>query len=305
MEQIKEKRNAVFVAAGKDSLHRQLLSGNADFDLHLLVYDDSYDKFCHDTDFIYGSSGYKMDMTYRYLQQHPSYLDEYEYFFLMDDDVRMTTEEVNKLFMLMRKYNLKIAQPSLLMSYYTYSHTANHPLCVLRYTNFVEMMVPCFSKEALRRVLPTFKRQVRGCGIEMHWPVLIEVTHRDMAIIDAVHAVHTRPLQPWSKEDHANMLKYLADNHLDWSIEEYSSVPLHSGSRWWVGKTSFDRLRHLSKIKTQQFFREGLCQMKISDAMPVLSFLWLNSLLWNDRKCWDVAERLLGKLREIKGKNHI
>ena len=55
------KKNAVFVAAGEGSLHRQLLKGDANFDLHLLIYDGSYSKFCNDTDFIACDAGYKMD----------------------------------------------------------------------------------------------------------------------------------------------------------------------------------------------------------------------------------------------------
>ena len=80
MEQTTYKKNAVFVSAGKTSLHRQLLKGDADFDLHLLIYDDSYSLFCDDTKFISVQSGYKMDMTYRYLQSHPDFLENYEYY---------------------------------------------------------------------------------------------------------------------------------------------------------------------------------------------------------------------------------
>ena len=203
------KKNAVFVAAGKDSLHRQLLKCEADFDLHLLIYDDSYNKYCNDSDFICADAGYKMDMTYRYLHRHPEFMEKYEYFFLMDDDIEMSTEEVNKLFRMMREYKLQIAQPSLVMSYYTYEHTLHNPLCILRYTNFVEMMVPCFSREALAKVLPTFQKKVRGCGIEYHWPMLINTNRQDMAIIDLVCAKHVRPLQPWSVNDEKNLRDYL------------------------------------------------------------------------------------------------
>lgn len=139
------KKNAVFVPVGKDSLHRQLLKGDADFDLHLLIYDGSYNKFCNDSDFVACDAGYKMDMIYRYLHRHPELFEKYEYFFLLDDDIVISTEDVNRLFSMMREYQLKIAQPSLVMSYYTYKHTAFHPFYILRYTNFVEMMMPCFS----------------------------------------------------------------------------------------------------------------------------------------------------------------
>ena len=54
------KKNAVFVPVGMDSLHRQLLKGDADFDLHLLIYDGSYNKFCNDSDFVACDAGYEV-----------------------------------------------------------------------------------------------------------------------------------------------------------------------------------------------------------------------------------------------------
>lgn len=88
----------------------------------------------------------------------------------------------------MKEYRLKIAQPSLSNSYYTYEHTLHNPMCTIRYTNFVEMMMPCFSREALMAVMGTFEDHVRWCGIEYHWPLLINSNKRDIAIVDSVQA---------------------------------------------------------------------------------------------------------------------
>lgn len=219
------KLNCVFIPTGQDSLHRQLLKGKADFDLHLLIYDKSYNKWCNDTTFIGTDSGYKMDMTYRYLQRHRDYLEHYEYFFLLDDDIEISTEEVNKLFSYMREYRLRIAQPSLVMSYYTYEHTLHNPTCKLRYTNFVEMMMPCFSREALKLVLPTFEKKVRWMGIEWHWSLLVNTNKRDIAVVDDVKAIHGRPLQSWSKECYQLMETYMKVHHLSRDIVEYSYQP--------------------------------------------------------------------------------
>lgn len=298
LESVNHKKNAVFVAAGRDSLHRQLLKGDAGFDLHLLIYDDSYDDFCNDTEFVVSDSGYKMDMTYRYLHQHPEYLEEYDYFFLMDDDIEMSTEDVNKLFQMMGKYNLKIAQPSLVMSYYTYRHTVNHPLCILRYTNFVEMMVPCFSKEALAKVLPTFEKQVRGCGIEMHWAKLIDSTHKDMAIIDVVHARHVRPLQPWTQDDRKNMLKYLKVHSLIWNVKEYTSILLEKTKTGEHKKRSFDELRILYVNLRQKFQDSQFEHWNMKNVLFLIGFLNDYASLWNDRKTLDLAEKLTEIVRQ-------
>ena len=288
------KKNAVFVPVGKDSLHRQLLKGDADFDLHLLIYDDSYNKFCNDSDFVACDAGYKMDMIYRYLHRHPELFEKYEYFFLLDDDIVISTEDVNRLFSMMREYQLKIAQPSLVMSYYTYKHTAFHPFYILRYTNFVEMMMPCFSRDALKAVLPTFEQKIRWCGIEMHWPVLVGSNHKDMAIVDAVSAKHTRPVQSWNSLSQLQQENYLKKHNLSWSIEMYGGLPLDNVD--FEGKQAFDEVRtYCEKIK-QDLYHGGLLKMKKSEVNSVIFFLKLNSILWNDHASWDVASRLAYKL---------
>ena len=287
------KKNAVFVPVGKDSLHRQLLKGDADFDLHLLIYDGSYNKFCNDSDFIACDAGYKMDMTYRYLHRHPEFLEKYEYFFLMDDDIVISTEDVNRLFSMMREYKLKIAQPSLVMSYYTYKHTVFNPFYILRYTNFVEMMMPCFSRDALKAVLPTFEQKIRWCGIEMHWPVLIGSNHNDMAIVDAVSARHTRPVQSWNSLSQLQQENYLKKHNLSWSIEMYGGLPLDNVD--FEGKRAFDEVRtYCEKIK-QDLYHGGLLKMKKSEVNSVIFFLKLNSILWNDHTSLDVVRRLADK----------
>lgn len=288
------KKNAVFVLVGKDSLHRQLLKGDADFDLHLLIYDGSYNKFCNDSDFVACDAGYKMDMIYRYLHRHPELFEKYEYFFLLDDDILISTEDVNRLFSMMREYQLKIAQPSLVMSYYTYKHTAFHPFYILRYTNFVEMMMPCFSRDALKAVLPTFEKEIRWCGIEMHWPVLVGSNHKDMAIVDAVSAKHTRPVQSWNSLSQLQQENYLKKHNLSWSIEMYGGLPLDNVD--FEGKQAFDEVRtYCEKIK-QDLYHGGLLKMKKSEVNSVIFFLKLNSILWNDHTSWDVASRLAYKL---------
>lgn len=288
------KKNAVFVPVGKDSLHRQLLKGDADFDLHLLIYDGSYNKFCNDSDFVACDAGYKMDMIYRYLHRHPELFEKYEYFFLLDDDIVISTEDVNRLFSMMREYQLKIAQPSLVMSYYTYKHTAFHPFYILRYTNFVEMMMPCFSRDALKAVLPTFEQKIRWCGIEMHWPVLVGSNHKDMAIVDAVSAKHTRPVQSWNSLSQLQQENYLKKHNLSWSIEMYGGLPLDNVD--FEGKQAFEEVRtYCEKIK-QDLYHGGLLKMKKSEVNSVIFFLKLNSILWNDHASWDVASRLAYKL---------
>lgn len=141
-------KNCLISAVGKNSLHKLWAKGTCNFDIHLIVYDDSIDMFRNDADFICIIKGYKLKVIYRYLEANPHFLDVYDYFFFPDDDIKMDAVTINALFDTMRQYELRIAQPALSMSYSTWAHTLKDRYYQLRYTDFVEMMVPCFSNRA-------------------------------------------------------------------------------------------------------------------------------------------------------------
>ena len=207
-------RNCLIVAAGEGSRHREWIQGECDFDVHLLVYDDSVEKWRDDTEHICKLTGYKLKMTYAYLTRYPEILEQYDYFLLADDDISMTSADVNAIFDAMHRYRLQIGQPSLVDSYYSWYHTLHDEFCLLRYTNFVEVMIPCFSREALRKVLFTFNENDCGWGTESHWPLLINTNKRDIAIIDEVKVVHTRPVQSGSPQNFMDLDAYLKKYNL-------------------------------------------------------------------------------------------
>ena len=226
---IPRKKNCVISAVGRGSLHREWLKGKEEpcFDLHLMVYDKSFSDFFSDADFITYRKGQKLKLLYFYLSCHPEYVDEYEYFFIPDDDILADADTINKLFYLMRKYSIEIGQPSLSESYCTYPHTLRDHMCILRYTNFVEMMVPCFSRNALKAVFRTFNAGKNGWGIEWHWPILIKSTCSDMAVIDDVCVVHTRPVRPFigRMDCVMEMREYKKLHCLDGIIHEWGFIP--------------------------------------------------------------------------------
>ena len=221
-----KNKNCIISAIGKNSLHKTWVANNRKIDLHLIVYDESYDKYKNDTKFICSLKGYKLRLVYLYLQQHPEYIEQYDYFFIPDDDISINEKNIRILFRMMRKYNLQIAQPALTNSYYTYPHTLRNKLCILHYTNFIEMMLPCFSKEALKKVLTTFNANESGWGVEWHWPLLINSNEKDMAIIDCIEAIHTRPVQNGRKENEIECRKYIQKYKLDTHIYTFEYIKL-------------------------------------------------------------------------------
>lgn len=222
----REISNCVIAVVGKDSLHRKWIkdSEHRNFDLHLIVYDDSFSRYEGDTPFVCQSTGHKLKLVYEYLMLHADYMEKYDFFFIPDDDVCMTAQQISGFFELMDRYGLKIAQPSLTESYFTFKHTLQDRRFKLRYTDFVEMMVPCFSREALRKVLFTFNENRSGWGTEYHWASLIGSSRTDMAIIDEIAVRHVRPIQSWTRKNFDEMQDYLKKYGLSRQIHVYSFI---------------------------------------------------------------------------------
>ena len=238
-------RNCVISAVGKNSLHKMWTEDNGDFDLHLIVYDDSMELFRDDAEYVCHIKGYKLKIIYKYLEINPQFKDMYDYFFFPDDDIRMNATTINALFEAMRRYDLKIAQPAMQMSYYTWPHTLYDRYCKLRYTNFVEMMVPCFSRDALQKVLFTFNENETGWGTETHWPLLINAMPHDMAIIDEVKVVHTRPIQSGQEIHKKELAAYLYKFRLKTQVEFYDVIPSQDGCLYCCNKTIFMSIRFM------------------------------------------------------------
>lgn len=188
-------RSCIISAVGKDSFHKSWIDRlNNEYDLHLLVYDDSYNAYKNDSSFVIRSEGRKFNSIFRYLNENNHLLEEYDYYYLPDDDIFIDDVNIRRLFGYMEEFQLAIAQPALTNSFYSHPTTVKQRNSILRYTNFVEMMQPCFSSEALKKVLFTFNENLSGWGMDYHWGELIDYRRCNMAIIDDITSVHTRPI---------------------------------------------------------------------------------------------------------------
>jgi len=199
--------NCIISTVGKTSLHNSWLNKSTKVDLHLIVYDDSYDMFKTDSPFVTKAKGHKFKLVYDYLHENPHILNQYEYFYLPDDDIQINSKNIKKLFAYMKQYNLAIAQPAIANSYYSHAHLKRLPGRKIRYTNFVEIMQPCFSRKALIKVLFTFNENQTGWGIDFHWGKILDYGQRNMAVIDDVISLHTRPVQSNHKQELEDYLK--------------------------------------------------------------------------------------------------
>jgi hypothetical protein len=190
------RRNLVVLRAGEKSLHREWFSANAadrTWDLVVSWYGQSIYTPVQDEKFVPIKGG-KWDGLYKTFELMPEVLDRYDYVWLPDDDIRTNCRDINRMFELMHEEKLLVGQPALTWSsYFTHLHTLWVPGLHLRYTNMVEVMISCLDARFLRSLLPLFKDNMMGWGIDWIWCRASADNRERSAIFDCVQMHHTRP----------------------------------------------------------------------------------------------------------------
>lgn len=216
------RRNLVLLRANEDSVHpqwpREMTDEDRNWDLCVSFYG-------RDENFV-GDDGAE----YRVLQNHlrkytavhalmhaGSPLWDYEYIALPDDDLMLSWRDWNTLFAVCRDHRLELAQPAMSPGHVVHPITRQDERYRLRYTSFVEVMCPIFSRGALRACVETFRDGFSSFGLDNIWPKLLGEPRDRIAVIDAVAMTHTRPQAAggaYSIEDaiiEGNALQHLYD----------------------------------------------------------------------------------------------
>ena len=183
------KENLVIVRAGDESVHRTWFGENQNWDLIVSYYGANPLTFSESICF--SAPGGKLEAVHDLLVARPDLLEGRKFIALPDDDVASDCSSINSVFDMMRIYNLKIAQPSLAPdSFVNNKITASVPGLKLRYTNYVETMVPFFSVDVVNQLLPIFKGLRFGWGLDHLWSKIVRP--EEIAIIDEIKVRHTR-----------------------------------------------------------------------------------------------------------------
>jgi hypothetical protein len=190
-----QRRFLVVVRAGDHSLHPAWLGDPATrtWDLVVSYYGSDPTLYRSAEENRVDDPGAKIAGLNALLTRDP-FWKQYEYVWLPDDDLDATQGGIDEMFALVARLRLPLAQPALSWaSYYSFFSTVASPSFFVRFTNYVEVMAPCFSRDFLERCLPTFPESVSGWGIDEIWPHLLRDGER-CAILDATQVTHTRPL---------------------------------------------------------------------------------------------------------------
>ncbi len=188
------RRNLIISPIGDTSVHRAWLS---DPDLRscvlfLIYYGDQPDFGRQDAEWYLRRKGFKWELMDYVVREHAGLLDRYANIWCPDNDILADTASINRMFELFEQYRLQLAQPGIAKGDISYQTLRRQPNVILRYTPFVEIMCPLFTREALKRVAPTFLENRSGWGLDWIWPRYFHPS--EIAIIDQVGVEHAGEL---------------------------------------------------------------------------------------------------------------
>jgi hypothetical protein len=183
----------VFVRAGANSLHRRLLAEDPRRNWDCCVSWYCAPQGESGAEFYVAEGENKLEAFALFFERtrlsHP-----YRYYLLLDDDIEFAAGDVSRLFALCARYGCYLAQPALRWgTHANHDVTLWNPLCRIRRTSFVEVMAPCFSREAAEQLLPTFRLARSTWGIDYAWASELRGQGR-IAVVDAVRVAHTKPV---------------------------------------------------------------------------------------------------------------
>jgi hypothetical protein len=185
--------------AGPDSLHPKVVSGWQDQNFHYAISwfgsEPPSEEFVAGAQFVdlapQPSKTLGLEHT---LSVHWPVISEYDYVWLPDDDLLMEPSDLSEFFEACSTLQLDLAQPAVRQdSYVTHAVTAVHEGFQVRFTNFVEVMAPAFSRRLLAQVRPTLHGALTAWGLDHLWRHMAPLGN--IAIVDMAPVAHTRKFQ--------------------------------------------------------------------------------------------------------------
>lgn len=184
----------VFSSVGDNTIFDQYwIKDQEGYDIYIVYYDDSverYDQYKSKVKFAERRKGSKFQNFYWFYKKYPEIIQQYEYFFILDDDIVITGKDIQTMFKIVKEYNLLIAQPSFTKdSKISWPITKHKPGVKLEYTNFVEVNTQLFHKSALTKLMDVYDPILIGWGIDY---LAIQSVGKDLLNYAIIHCVQCK-----------------------------------------------------------------------------------------------------------------
>ena len=221
---LKPKSNLLFTSAGDNTqFYNHWLGEHRNYDVWCVYYgnnDENYNKYETIVDKIWKRKGSKFQNFHYIYTNYRELLDKYDRFFIVDDDIVISTNDINNLFDISIKYDLWVCQPA-----FTEDSKISQPFLNkvihgnhLRYVNFIEVNTPIFEKDSLHKFMKYYDPILIGWGIDLLYMWVLGLEKEDKyAIIDSIKCINPH------------------DHHKDHSIREHNNIQnFNKEQEYWV-----------------------------------------------------------------------
>lgn len=168
------------------------------FDLCLLFYHEQINEPAkyEGVDYFYHLKDFKYFMLQEVLTRiHPEWLQQYDYFYFLDDDIAIDTAQINQLFSLSRSFDTAISQAALSQdSFCSWPIFKQKRNSFCRFVGQIEVMAPLFSAKALETCIPSFTGNRSSWGVDSVWSKLLGYPEDKLVVFDTITMKHTLPV---------------------------------------------------------------------------------------------------------------
>lgn len=168
------------------------------FEVCLLFYHEHIDdpgRYAG-VDHFYHLKDFKYHMLHRlFTEIRPEWLEEYDHFYFLDDDIEIDTRQINRMFALSEAMGSAISCAALTRDSFCswpMFKAASNSFC--RFVGQIEVMAPLFDSDTLRLCLDSFKGNLSSWGIDSVWAKLLGYPEDRLIIFDEVTMRHTQPV---------------------------------------------------------------------------------------------------------------
>lgn len=179
-----------------------------EYDICICYYGNTQNKYqeyknSNKIDYYFEIKGSKFQNFY-YLWNNHDFIKNYEYYFIVDDDICLNVYEINELFSIMKKFDLWMMQPCF-SRIGKISHGVTRRLFIsnlfMSYTNFVEINTSFMSKYAVEKCAEIYDSRLVGWGIDYLFIWHLGKEHkRKYAVVNRIECVNPKDEQKKDRE---------------------------------------------------------------------------------------------------------
>ena len=192
-------KNLIFSSVGDNTNFDNIWLGeDREYDVFVIYYggnEKNFQKYSKKVDYIEKRKGDKWQNFHHLYSTQYDKIQEYDRIFFLDDDIIITTEDINKMFQLSLECDLKICQPSFALgSEIGWSINTSNPNLFLKYTNFVENNSCLMTKDSINKFMKMYDPKLVSFGVDYIYMVANGVEDiinlKKFAIIDSIQCIN-------------------------------------------------------------------------------------------------------------------